>query len=270
MSQPLQIAAHACFSSRQIAARRRAIRHHLIDLSRTIRDDNFTEICLDDLRQLFDAYDEHFFENAFKREFEQLSNRLAFRLSKRMTHVGGTTSYEKVIGKRKFEIAISTALIFSNWHAPGPAVRVGGLPTTSRLDALQRIFEHELVHLLELFLWDESRCGGSRFKSIVRRLFGHLESNHQLVSPAEFVQRQFGIRIGDPVEFEFRGHRLRGLVNGVLQRVTVLVAHAHGERYRDGKRYLRYYVPPDQLVLLEHLTGSPRVSNGYEAPQKNI
>ena len=42
-----------------------------------------------------------------------------------------------------------------------------------RHDALQRIVEHETVHLVEQLRWRDTNCSGSRFQAIARRLFGH-------------------------------------------------------------------------------------------------
>ena len=149
--------------------------------------------------------------------------------------------------RRQFEIAVSSTLLF-NTDFEARAVKVGGLVTAHRLDALQRIFEHELVHLLEMVLWDDSSCARRRFKSIVQRLFGHLESNHQLLTPSETARVEFGIATGDRVQFHYRGIQLTGIVNGINRRATVLVPdQTCGEWFDDNQRYQRYYVPLDRL-----------------------
>jgi hypothetical protein len=49
----------------------------------------------------------------------------------------------------EYEIAVSTLLLFQTFREPGRPVVVGGLVCRDRLDALQRIMEHELLHLAE-------------------------------------------------------------------------------------------------------------------------
>ena len=98
-----------------------------------------------------------------------------------------------------------------------------------------------------MILWDDSSCARRRFRSIAHNLFGHRESNHQLVTPAESARKELNLDIGDPVEFRFNGKRLAGFVNRINRRATVLVPDAKGERFDDGKRYKRFYVPTGML-----------------------
>lgn len=199
---------------------------------------------------MYRACDELFFENRLSPFFESREARLRFRFSKRMTRTGGQTTYRKLLEKKgavqDFEIAISATLLFNTDFESG-IVLVAGVPVENRLDALQRILEHELVHLSEMIVWDKSSCAQRRFRTIAGNLFGHRESNHQLVTPAESARRSHNLDIGDPVEFLFEGKRLRGFVNRINRRATVLVPDAKGEPFADGTRYRRYYVPTLQL-----------------------
>ena len=77
-------------------------------------------------------------------------------------------------------------------------------------------------------LWESSSCAAQRFKAIVYRFFGHLESNHQLITPAETAKQQFGIEVGQQVAFSHRGQALEGIVNRIQRRVTVLVPDPKG------------------------------------------
>ena len=56
------------------------------------------------------------------------------------------------------------------------------------------------------------------------------------------------VRVGDQVRFAHDGHFLEGRVNRITRRATVLVPHAKGERFSDGGRYLRFYVPLEKLT----------------------
>ena len=122
------------------------------------------------------------------------------------------------------------------------------MPCTDRLSALQRIMEHEMLHLLEFLVWDTSSCSAKRFKSLARGIFGHGASTHDLVTPAERARAKFDLRVGDAVTFDFQGRPLTGVVNRVNRRATVLVESPRGSRYTNGKRYEKFYVPPAMLT----------------------
>ncbi len=236
-----------------IEQQRERIAVRILRESAGLRDANFQTISTSDLFELYVHYDELFFDGEINKFFERQDHQLKFRLSSRMTSTGGTTTYMRTRSpvkknqiNRNFEIAISTTLLF-NTPFDSAVIKVGGVKTFHRLDALQRIFEHELVHLIEMLLWDDSSCARQRFKSIVRRYFGHLESNHQLLTPSETAQAVYGIVTGDRVSFQHQGKQMRGFVNGITRRATVLVPSRQGEVYADNRRYRRFYVPVDRL-----------------------
>ena len=58
------------------------------------------------------------------------------------------------------------------------------------------------------------------------------------------------IRVGDAVIFHHDGHPLQGRVNRITRRATVLVPNGKGQKFSDGKRYVRYYVPLEKLKKL--------------------
>ena len=206
-----------------------------------IREPNFTTIHPDDLARLFAAYDARFLDGKCG---ELLGpDGVTFRLSSRMTRAGGmTTRTVDPDGTIRFEIAVATSILFDGFAAGDPDVTVGGLPCRHRLDALQRLFEHELVHLAEWLCWGQSHCGRDRFQGIAHRLFLHQAHTHELITP---VQRaaSVGITVGTRVTFQYGGRRLEGRVNRITKRATVLVEDPEGERWSDGRRYVRYYVP---------------------------
>lgn len=147
----------------------------------------------------------------------------------------------------RFEIAVSSTLLFQTFADVERPIKVTGVLCHNRLEALQRIFEHELIHLVEMLLWQASCCGAPRFKDIAGRFFGHKESNHQLITPDERAREKFGIRPGDRVTFEMDGLPYTGVVNRVTKRATILVEDSRGPRYSDGKRYAKFYIPVGML-----------------------
>ncbi|WP_419859694.1 SprT-like family protein [Candidatus Palauibacter sp.] len=225
----------------------------LLNRSSHLREPNFTEIGRDDLASLFSAYDGRFLDGLCGRILGPDS--LAFRLSRRMTRAGGkTTCFDGRGGAPRFEIAIATSILFDGFGEDDRDVTVGGLPCRNRLEALQRIFEHELVHLAEFLCWGESHCGRSRFQGIATRLFLHRAHTHHLVTRSERAARD-GIVVGSRAAFDFRGQVLTGRVNRITKRATVLVEDARGQRWSDGRRYQRYYVPLGKLQTVHPAPG---------------
>ncbi|MBI3463636.1 MAG: SprT-like family protein [Planctomycetes bacterium] len=244
------------FSPEQVHEKTAAIHASLLRESPHVTKGNFTAITGTDLRRLFGLYDREFFDGGLTRLLaERHQAGLSFRLSQRMTRVGGTTaSFPRrgrdgriQLGVFDYEITISTTLLFQSFHDLHRTVTVNGLVCRDRLEALQRIFEHELVHLLEMLVWGTSSCSAPPFKAIVGRTFAHPEVRHDLVTQHERAKAGYGIHVGDRVEFEFEGQLLEGIVNRITRRATILVPNPGGARYSDGGRYLKFYIPLGML-----------------------
>ncbi len=230
-----------------LQARQRAVFEFMLMNSDSIVTANFQQIASQDLGLLFHITDELFFNGKLGHTCEARSGPLRFRLSKRMTSSGGMTTMTKKKNKRsEFEIAIATTPLFQSFQN-FEAIKVGGVDCANRLEALQRIMEHEMIHLAEMLLWDDSNCANRRFKSISSRFFAHSESNHQLLTPRDVAQTKFQIRTGDRVTFRMGGETLSGFVNRITKRATVLVNDRNGTLYDDGQKYTKFYVPISSL-----------------------
>jgi len=167
-----------------------------------------------------------------------------------MTSSGGkTTRYRARNGEVSYEIAVASSILFDGFGPADRRITVCGLECEDRLQALQRIVEHELVHLGEQLCWETSDCARARFQDIAGRLFGHRAHTHSLITRKERAAES-GIRPGSRVTFTFGGKRLTGLVNRITKRATVLVEDPAGMRYSDGSHYKAYYVP---IAWLERL-----------------
>ena len=112
-----------------------------------------------------------------------------------------------------------------------------------------------MVHLIEQLCWQTSNCAAPRFQDIARRHFLHRAHTHKLITRRERAA-QSGIRVGSRVTFLFEGRQFTGRVNRLTKRATVLVEDTEGERFSDGHRYRRYYVPIGDLQLEELSTGA--------------
>lgn len=228
-----------------------AVYQHIRTNARSIDQGNFRHLCSSDLGLLFQINDEYFFEGEVTKLCERIAHRpLSFRLSTRMTSAGGMTTMQTSRIRKKpqidFEIAIATTPLFASFRDEEHAI-VSGINCNDRLEALQRIMEHEMVHLIEMLLWTESNCSANPFKNIVNRFFGHTESKHQLLTPRDLAKNKLGISPGDQVQFHADGLIVQGHVNRITKRATVLVPHAQGQQYDDGRKYKKYYVPLNQL-----------------------
>lgn len=228
-----------------------AIYRFMLTNSRSVHVGNFSDICSSDLGLLFQITDEQFFDGEVGRLCESLAHRpLAFRLSTRMTSAGGMTTMQTSRRRknptREFEIAIATTPLFSSFRDQS-SIAVGGIPCRDRLEALQRIMEHEIVHLIEMMLWNTSSCSANPFRNIVSRFFGHTASNHQLLAPRDIARERLGITPGDKVTFQLDGQQVMGHVNRITKRATILVRSPRGTLYDDGRKYQKYYVPLNRL-----------------------
>ncbi|MFX0115432.1 MAG: SprT-like family protein [Candidatus Hodarchaeota archaeon] len=243
-------------SPEEVIAKTRSIYQAMLRNSKRITQGNFTKIGVTDLERLFSLYDRIFFSGLLQELLHRKnSGILQFRLSKRMARVGGkTTRTLKRLQQRGnsrevpvYEIAISAQLLFQTFKDVKRTVIINGIICKDRLEALQRIFEHELIHILEMVLWGKSSCSKANFRSLARQIFAHTDINHQLVTQREIALVNFGIGIGDKVSFKDDGKLATGYVNRITKRATILVESEKGAPYSNGKRYIKYYVPISDL-----------------------
>ena len=147
-------------SGRLVRARR--VYAAMLEHSAQIQAGNFTVIGSDDLNRMFALYDREFFRGLLgEMLMEDYAHPMAFRLSRRLTRAAGQTMRQvrrvpvagRMAERVEYEISVSTTLLFSTFQNVEREVIVGGLLCHDRLEALQRIFEHELLHLAEFLGW---------------------------------------------------------------------------------------------------------------------
>ena len=237
------------FEREQIEQWKNEIFEQTLLLSRTINRPNFSRLGRDDLVRMIRMYDDRFFDG--KILAAAFAEGMDFSISSRMTKVAGklVTHYPEgdYNGRRRFELVLSSTLLFQTFEDPKQQVEVTGLRCRNRLEAMQRVAEHELVHLAEMLIWNDGTCSEARFQSIASWYFSHTDYRHALITQRERAATKFNIRVGDQVEFKYDGKLLAGRVNRITRRATVLVPSRNGERFSDGRRYLRYYVPLEKL-----------------------
>lgn len=235
------------------------ISQEILRTSRVIKSPNFTAVTLHDLEHMADLYDEKVFGGALLGMARKFG--LKFRWSRRMTSAGGKTTrflHPPSFGRdhrTSYEITLSSTLLFQTFQDETRPVKVCGRVCRDRLSAMQRILEHELIHLLEMLVWTDSNCAASRFQGITRHLFSHTEHRHELITQRERASQQFNVKLGTRVRFDFEGKSLEGVVNRITRRATILVEDPAGQRFTNGKHYRKYYVP---LPLLEPVSPATR------------
>jgi hypothetical protein len=240
------------YSPQDVEARAQRIYEAVLAQSPNIRQSNFTVISTEDLERLFIWYDREFFRDRLgEMVAEDGAHPVAFRLSRRLVRAAGQTirqvrqvreSRQRSV-KVDYEITVSTTLLYSTFKDVERTVTVGGRICRDRLEALQRIFEHELLHLAEFLGWGRSNCRADNFHALSRRIFAHEGAFHDLITPREQARVVFDIHVGDQVSFEVDGMLHTGRVNRITRRATVLVENPQGTLFNDGKRYVRCYVP---------------------------
>ncbi len=249
LSQLASEVAVRTFTRDQIHQWQQEIHEQTLILSRSIDQPNFQRVGNDDVARMIRMYDDRFFGGKILPV--AAAEGIKFGLSSRMTSIAGklVTNYPDGThsGRRSFELVLSSTLLFQTFEDVDRPVEVTGRRCQDRLEAMQRIAEHEFVHLIEMLIWNDGNCSESRFQSIARRYFDHTDYRHDLITQRERAARKFNVRVGDQVRFAHDGQYHLGRVNRITRRATVLVPNASGKKFSDGKRYLRFYVPLEQL-----------------------
>lgn len=245
------------FEPAEVERKSRAIHRAMLEGSPHLDGPNFTRVGEQDLHDLFRRYDaEHFGGLLGGMLRDDGAAPVEFRFSSRMTSAAGKTHFRRrklpsasgPIVRAEYAIVVSSTLLGQSFREPGLEVVVAGVACRDRLEALQRIFEHELLHLAEFLAAGASNCSAERFRGMAARIFGHACSRHEMVTPRQHAAQTLQIRVGDRVGFAHEGRLRVGRVNRITRRATVLVEDPAGRLFSDGKHYATYYVPLEWLV----------------------
>ncbi|QGU94881.1 hypothetical protein GOM49_06995 [Clostridium bovifaecis] len=229
----------------EVKNKRAFLRNEFIAKSKNISDGEIKKISIGDLQLLFNLYDKYFFKNYFKENFR---GKITFSLSKRMTRSAGKTIVPRINAsleedKQKYEIRIGINFFFQYYELDREKL-VAGAKTEDPLHALFMVFEHELIHFIEFYVFGDSSCKNKRFKETAMSTFSHKDVSHSLPTNREIIDKSLGIKIGDKVEFSYEGKIKNGIINRINKRATVMVLDKGGN-YIDkyGNKYSKYYVP---------------------------
>lgn len=210
-----------------------------------------------DLVRLFALYDEHAFHGHFARRFADLgcgtpqltfSGRLTASAGRTVKLTWRETAAPAAPPRIAYRIEISIPLVLDSFREGAREVHSGGIVCRDRLDVVQRIMEHGLIHLLELIAWDHSDCSAPNFLWFASRLFGHTVPGHGLVTRRERAC-EAGLHVGDRVAFEHDGVRRVGRIGSIRRRATVLVEEPCPATATPHVR--KFYVPIGMLRRAE-------------------
>ncbi len=233
------------YTPEQIKEKTTRIYQEVLAASKIMDHGNFSTMALEDLTRMFQLYDHYFFDGFFDRN---MPGKIFFQLSSGMTAAAGKTTCQR--RTRTYTITLSTALLLQTFSDIRREVVVNGIVCRDRLQAAQRILEHEITHLLERELFNTgSDCFGPRYRRLVKKLFGHSDVTHQLVTPLERAEKKFHIKEGDEVVFEYQGQMIRGTIFRIGTEAVILVPDPGGI-YLDfhRRRCSRYHVPVECLM----------------------
>lgn len=255
----------AKLSPAEIERRRGLVRAELLATSKHVRAPDFLAITAADLRILFEALDRLFFDGALALLVRQRGVKpCGLKFSKRLTAAGGrttrkTTPRSLLLCRKQtqsYEITVSSRLLFDNFRPGQRPVESCGVACASRLDALERVMEHEMLHLWEFLTYGDSRCSQPRFQTVAKGRFGHASHRHTLVTPREIrilanrplTQPPLAVAPGQRVCFVHAGKTLEGHVARVSKRATVLVESPGGRFVSCGRKHAKFYVPLTLLI----------------------
>lgn len=220
---------------------RSSLREEFIETSSNIRSGVIERISEEDLKILFYLYNKYFFKNYFINKFK---GTITFSLSKRMSKSAGITTSLKSNWimpeeKEKYEIKIGVNFLFQYYELSREKT-VAGIKTEDSLHALLITFEHELIHLIEFYLFGYSSCKKRRFKTLAESFFGHKGVYHSLITKSEILSNNYNLKIGDKVRFVHKNKIKYGYIYKINKRATIYFPDRKGN-YIDskGNRYLK-------------------------------
>jgi hypothetical protein len=138
--------------------------------------DRVVDMTADDLKNLFNSYDELFFEGRITKHLAAEKFSLEFKTQGTRTFQTDGFCFNAVCN---YIITIPTA-VFENVKA---ITLVAGHPCHNQLECLLRVMEHEIVHLLIFSTcYDQgvSDQHAAFFMKMVSDLFGHTDHRHQI------------------------------------------------------------------------------------------
>jgi hypothetical protein len=216
------------------------------ELSTTISV-NFSDLKNSDIKRLFDLYDDYFFGGSIMEKINSSGSTIKFTSSS----LGGSTFAGKCIMtkagmKCTFELRFPSKLFLKLFTQKGSnkLLKTNGIICRDRLECLQLVFEHELVHLI-MHLWnyydksgDLYSSHGKLFQCMTKSLFDHTDYRHELFNEfeegTEFITKKVAF-VGMDVYILVDGKNIYGKITKVNPKKAIIQTES-------GKMYKSSYV----------------------------
>ncbi|MCL2064578.1 MAG: SprT-like domain-containing protein [Candidatus Cloacimonetes bacterium] len=206
------------------------------DFKAYLEDNNlrfFSKPEIVDLEYLFSLYDKYFFAGKLAENFN-----IILKYSNKLTRSAGLLKYAK--RKSEVNISVSYPLIFVAYIRKPNRYIVNGETCKDPIEALMRVLEHEIAHLIEFVIYGTSNCNNANFMKIAYDLFGHTENKHLLGIELYCSNENFLIKKGDIVSFTYYGKIYTGMVVNIKKNIAISVDGLYGTK--------KYYVPFDMII----------------------
>ena len=193
---------------------------------------NFESLNSQDTQLLFELIDRHFLLGKLSEWLTANNSRLSVTPNAKLTSTGGRCIMQRDPITRSlrttncvFQIDLATRVLLDTFKKGEVCHSSGGVKCCSRLECLQLVLEHELVHLLVNLFCPEmpTKAGkkihhGATFRRLTQTLFGHSEVKHKLLlGDASVMEAQLAkakeLQVGDRIQVRNK--------NGTLALLTV-------------------------------------------------
>jgi hypothetical protein len=143
------------------------------------------------MKKIYDYYDTHFFDGLLERQIKSRGHGgINFEVSNKATSIGGSVRLRK---EEPIRLMLARSVIEDVTKDKVDALKVNGLPIINRVDAIMRVMEHELVHVALLTSENKAHIlehHGPLFKAMVKGLFGHTGTKHELSINKHFIGKK--------------------------------------------------------------------------------
>lgn len=127
------------------------------------------------LDNMYKLYDYYFFSNLISNSLAKVGGSAIFKFTDRMTSTGGSCG---IVGRCTYEMKISSDRLNKLTPENISNVHANGITPINKIEALQLIFEHELVHMILQMFSIAKEMHGPFFQKIALNLFGHTDFRH--------------------------------------------------------------------------------------------
>jgi hypothetical protein len=206
-------------------------------------DQNLKNFDTYDLIKLFDLYNLYFFNNSLPPTKLEISTGL--------TVTAGVCKISRTSTKCDYNITISKSIFTKLNLEENQGTKSGGLVCKSRLNCLQLVLEHEIIHLISGFYYPNKKelnkkiysSHGLLFKNLVKNYFGQTESTHQIGniiydgSDKERILSKEEIIIGRIVAFIDKKGIKKGVITNIYNK-NVGVKFLDDDSWKVGSEFL--------------------------------